>query len=102
MRASGQSSITILSLHRHSALVNTLVPCAWLLSGALEVWSLRLLTVYVQYKILIRVELAGGTSIAQTLQEKLKPTYVILTSSHAKKLAFLCTRISYCKYKLVI
>src|SRR6218665_2324558 len=25
-----------------SALVNKLVPCAWLLSGALEVWSLRL------------------------------------------------------------
>src|SRR6218665_922557 len=26
----------------HAALVNKLVPCAWLLSGALEVWSLRL------------------------------------------------------------
>src|SRR6218665_2173640 len=25
-----------------AALVNNLVPCAWLLSGALEVWSLRL------------------------------------------------------------
>src|SRR6218665_3462238 len=28
--------------HASTALVNKLVPCAWLLSGALEVWSLRL------------------------------------------------------------
>jgi len=25
----------------HPALMNKLVPCAWLLSGALEVWRLR-------------------------------------------------------------
>src|SRR6218665_1993579 len=35
---SSWSSIIIIRL----ALVNKLVPCAWLLSGALEVWSLRL------------------------------------------------------------